>query len=123
MSHQAFGILPKIREVDQLITTEVQETLREIHPELCFYGLTGHPMRHNKKPTEGTAERFGALQGNFSGIGRTLGVLPRSQVGSDDVLDAYAAAWTAVRIADTGAKRRPLRPPIDTKGLRMEWWY
>jgi len=123
MSHQAFGILPKIREVDQLMTPEVQETVREIHPELCFYGLTGHPMHHNKKSTEGKAERLGALQGQFSGIGRALGVFPRSQVASDDVLDAYAAAWTALRIAESAAKRIPLRPPIDAKGLRMEMWY
>jgi predicted RNase H-like nuclease len=86
MSRQTFGILPKIREVDQLMTPEVQETVREIHPEVCFYGLTGRPMRHNKKSPEGNAERLGALQGNFSGIGRALGVFPRSQVGSDDVL-------------------------------------
>ncbi len=123
MSRQAFGILPKIREVDQLMTPEAQETVREIHPELCFYGLTGHPMRHNKRLTEGKAERLGALQGRFSGIERALGVFPRFQVGSDDVLDAYAAAWTAQRIADNAAKRIPSRPPIDAKGLRMEMWY
>ena len=123
MSHQAFGILPKIRKVDELMTPEVQETVREIHPELCFYGLTGYRMRHNKKSTEGRAERLIALQGRFSGIGRALGAFPRSQVGSDDVLDAYAAAWTALRIAENVAKRIPPRPPIDAKGLQMEMWY
>ncbi len=123
MSRQAFGLLPKIREVDQLMIPEVQERVREIHPELCFYGLTGYPMRHNKKSTEGTAERLGALQGNFSGIGRALGLFPRSQVASDDVLDAYAAAWTALRITENSAKCVPLRPRIDAKGLRMEMWY
>ncbi len=123
MSRQAFGILPKIREVDPLMTPEVQETVREIHPELCFYGLTGHPMRHNKRLTEGKAERLGALQGRFSGIERALGVFPRSRVGSDDVLDAYAAAWTALGIAENAARRIPPRPPIDAKGLRMEMWY
>jgi predicted RNase H-like nuclease len=110
MSHQAFGILPKIREVDQLMTPEVQETVREIHPELCFYGLTGNPMSHNKKSTEGKAERLEALQDHFSRIGRALGVFPHTQVGSDDVLDAYAAAWTALRIAENNAKRIPPRP-------------
>ncbi len=123
MSRQAFSLLPKIREVDQLMAPEVQETVREIHPEICFYGLTGQPMRHNKKSTEGKAQRLRALQGSFSGIGRALGVFPRSQVASDDVLDAYAAAWTALRIADNAAKRIPPRPPIDAKGLRMEMWY
>src|SRR3712207_8341005 len=38
-----------------------------------------------------------------------------SQVGSDDVLDAYAAAWTALRIAENAARRIPARPPIDVK--------
>ncbi len=92
-------------------------------PELCFYGLTGYPMRHNKKSAEGEAERLRALQDSFSGIGRALGLFPRSRVGSDDVLDAYAAACTALRIADNASKRIPLRPPIDAKGLRMEMWY
>jgi predicted RNase H-like nuclease len=123
MSRQAFGILPKIREVDQLMTPKVQETVHEIHPELCFYGMTGYPIRHNKKSTDGKAERLRALQDSFSGIGRALGVFPRSQVGGDDVLDAYAAAWSALRIAETAAERTPPRPPIDAKGLRMEMWY
>jgi predicted RNase H-like nuclease len=123
MSHQAFGILPKIREVDELMTPEVQVTVREIHPELCFYGLSGHSMRHNKKSADGKAERLNALQESFSGIGQALSKFSRSQVGSDDVLDAYAAAWTALRITDNAAKRIPSRPPIDSKGLRMEMWY
>lgn len=123
MSRQAFGILPKIREVDQLMTPDLQETVREVHPEVCFYGLTGYPMRYKKKSTDGKAERLSAFRGRFSGIGKALNMFPRSQVASDDILDAYAAAWTALRIAENGAKRIPSRPPIDAKGLRMEMWY
>jgi predicted RNase H-like nuclease len=80
-------------------------------------------MHHNKKSTEGKAERLRALQDHFSDIARALGVFPRSRVASDDVLDAYAAAWTALRIAENAARRIPPRPPIDAKGLRMEMWY
>ena len=123
MSHQAFGILPKIREVDQLTSPELQETVHEVHPELCFYGLTGKPMDHKKKSTEGKAQRLRALHNSFPGVARALGRFPRSQVASDDILDAYAAVWTAVRIADNSAKRIPARPPIDAKRLRMEMWY
>lgn len=123
MSRQAFSILPKIREVDDLMTPEVQGTVHEVHPEVCFYGLTGNPMSHNKKSTDGKVERLSVLQGHFIGIGRALNMFPRSQVASDDVLDAYAAAWTALRIAENGAKRIPPRPSIDAKGLRMEMWY
>ena len=77
----------------------------------------------NKKSTDGKAERLSALQDRFSGIGRALGMFPRLQVASDDVLDAYAAAWIALRIAENGAKRIPEHPSIDAKGLRMEMWY
>jgi predicted RNase H-like nuclease len=123
MSRQAFGILPKIREVDQLITPELQKTVREVHPEVCFYGLAGYPLRYKKKSTEGSAERLSAVQGRFSGIGRALSMFPRVQVASDDVLDAYAAAWTALGIIENAANRIPPHPPIDAKGLRMEMWY
>ena len=123
MSRQAFGILPKIREVDQLMTPEAQETVHEIHPEVCFYGLTGYPMRHNKKSTDGKAERLSALRGRFSHIGGASGKLPGSGVADDDILDAYAAAWTALRLAKNTANRIPLHPPTDAKSLRMEMWY
>jgi len=77
----------------------------------------------NKKSTDGKEERLSALQDRFSDIGRALGMFPRLQVASDDVLDAYAAAWTALRITENGAKRIPEHPSIDAKGLRMEMWY
>jgi predicted RNase H-like nuclease len=101
----------------------MQETVREIHPELCFYGFTGRPMDHKKKSAEGKAERLRTLQDSFPGVTRALGRFPRSRVAGDDVLDAYAAVWTAVRIAENSAKRIPTRPPIDAKGLKMEMWY
>ena len=82
MSHQAVGILPKIREVDQLMTPEAQETVREIHPGLCFYGLTGHPMRHKKKSTEGKAERLGALQDLFPASHERLACSPAPKLGA-----------------------------------------
>jgi predicted RNase H-like nuclease len=44
---------------------------------------------------------------------------PRSQAGPDDVLDAYACAWTAARIFRGGAISFPADVPVDAKGLRM----
>ncbi|CAN5894254.1 hypothetical protein BH18ACT11_BH18ACT11_14100 [soil metagenome] len=123
MSHQAFGILPKIREVDQLMTPDVQKTVHEVHPELCFYGMTGIPMDYKKKSAQGKAQRRRALHDSFPGVARALDRYPRSQVASDDVLDAYAAAWTALRIADNTAACIPERSPIDARDLRMEMWY
>lgn len=48
VSRQAFGILPKIREVDRLITPALQSRVHEAHPELAFQALTGSPLRDNK---------------------------------------------------------------------------
>lgn len=61
LSIQAFGILPKIREVDRLMTPELQTLVYEAHPELEFRALAGYPMRFNKKTVRGRYERLHAL--------------------------------------------------------------
>lgn len=52
LSKQAFGILPKIREIDELLQDhqELRSRVYEVHPELCFRRLAGAPMRHPKNP-------------------------------------------------------------------------
>src|SRR5262245_28307706 len=54
---QAFNILPKIREVDWLMTPELQTCIHEAHPELSFRSVTGTPMPYNKKMAAGYRER------------------------------------------------------------------
>lgn len=56
-------------------------------------------------------------------IDAALAKYPRKEVDYDDVIDAYAALWTALRIFDDQAKRIPKNPSTDSKGLRMEMWY
>jgi predicted RNase H-like nuclease len=43
LSRQAFGLLPRIGEVDELMTPDRQRHLVEIHPEVCFTVLAGSP--------------------------------------------------------------------------------
>ena len=129
VSIQAFGILPKIREVDGLMTPAVQRRVREGHPELAFRSLTGAPMQHNKKTRLGREERIQALERieMFQTLRHTLDIVSatyrRSQVGVDDLLDACVLAWVAARIANAQATCQPAEPPVDQKGLRMEMWY
>ena len=131
LSIQAYGILPKIREVDRLMTPELQKVIHEAHPELAFMALAGHPMRFNKKTPRGQRERVRALKRArrhfFQGIRRTfvdgLKAFTRRQVAPDDVLDACALAYTALRIADGKAQRVPPYPAIDPRGIRMEIWH
>ena len=131
MSRQAFGILPKIREVDQLMTPALQDRVYEAHPELAFLSLAGHPMRHNKKTRAGREERLHALTRavNISlprlrrATVRALAPFTRSQVGPDDLLDAYVLVRTAWRISNAQANCLPAYPPVDARGLRMEIWF
>lgn len=97
LSQQAWGIARKIKQVDDAITPECQRWAFEVHPEVCFWALNErHPMQYNKKTKEGAAERIVLLRRVFPQIEAHLVNRPRG-VGADDLLDAAAAAWTALR--------------------------
>jgi predicted RNase H-like nuclease len=50
ISKQTFAILPKIKEIDELLRTrqELRRVVREVHPEVCFCELVGAPLNHRK---------------------------------------------------------------------------
>ncbi|MGH3145857.1 MAG: DUF429 domain-containing protein, partial [Rubrobacter sp.] len=99
---QAWGIVPKIREVDELlqIEPEYQEWVQEVHPEVCFLAWSGRLM-HGKQSAAGQVERFKLVREQFPDVERAvledLGSI--GKVDLTDVLDAYAALWTALRRA------------------------
>jgi len=45
------------------------------------------------------------------------------EVASDDILDAFAALWTAERIINRDAQSLPEEPPVDSAGLPMRIVY
>lgn len=56
ISRQTFGILSKIREVDNLMTTDLQLRVRESHPELSFAALNqGRPVVGRRKRAKDAA--------------------------------------------------------------------
>jgi len=119
---QAFNIHGKIREVDALVTPDLQARVREVHPELCFTAMRGAPCAWSKRTAAGAAERWAALRAGCVWLARDGGP-PRPPAGAapDDLLDALAAAWTAVRIANGTAESIPEDgPELDPRGLRME---
>jgi len=131
LSMQGFNILPKIREVDRVMTPVLQQRVYEAHPELAFQALAGQPIQNRKKTVAGREERLRALENIpsplFHGI-RTafrhiLRVCKRADVAPDDILDAYVLVWTALRIWRAQAQRVPRSPQLDARGLRMEIWY
>jgi predicted RNase H-like nuclease len=124
ISRQCYGLFPKFREVDKAMTPKLQERVREVHPELCFFEMNGGKSLPESKTTpEGLRHRLELIR--FSGflqIGDWLHRYPNTQVAPDDVLDACAACWTAERIHRGIAKQIPVNPEMDTHGLRMEMW-
>jgi predicted RNase H-like nuclease len=122
LSQQAWGIAPKIKQVDDAITPECQRWAFEVHPEVCFWALNLHrPMVHNKKTKEGVTERIAVLRRVFPEIEIHLADRP-ARVGADDLLDAAAAAWTALRWHRNEAEF-VCTSEADQKGLEVTIYY
>lgn len=122
LSQQAFGIIPKIKQMDDAITPDCQQWAFEVHPEVCFWALNERrPMKYNKKSTDGYAERIALLRPVFPQIERHLFNRPLG-VATDDLLDAAAAAWTALRLHQEEAEC-VCTPERDEKGLEVTIYY
>ena len=123
LSKQAHAIMWRIREVDEMLRAEpeLQGRVREIHPEVCFCAWAGRPMRHAKRTVEGRAERLALVNEHFRDAFDDLRPsIAQRLAADDDLLDAFAALWTAERILRGEARTVPRVPPEDRYGLRME---
>lgn len=127
VSKQCFMLFPKIREIDSVITPDLQSRVWEVHPELCFWAMNGgQPVPLAKKiksrpNPDGMALRRELLARNGFPIDRPqYPSWPKSQVAEDDILDACACAWSAARIARGKHICLPAKPEFDDHGLRMQ---
>ncbi len=117
-SKQVAAILPKIREVDEAMTGDLQQRIREGHPEISFAMMNdGRPMTFPKKTKEGQSERLDLLVPYFPDIQRHLQAVRGASV---DILDAYSCLWTAQRVATNQSKSFPKDRIQDTVGLYMK---
>ena len=124
ISKQMFHLFAKIREVDGAITA--QTSVFECHPEAAFWAMNEQtPLAEPKKlrnrlHAAGIEKRQALLTTHgFSESFLREARFPRSQAGTDDVLDACACSWTAARIFRGEAICFPAQFPVDAKGLRM----
>ena len=89
---QTLNLLPRIEDVDGVMTPELQSRVFEVHPELSFAAMAGgSPV-----------------------------LTPKRTAAGDDLLDACALAWSARRVADGTASSLPHPPSLDARGLSME---
>jgi len=128
LSRQTWNIVPKIREVDEFLAAnpQAQAVIRETHPEVCFWAFAGHPMAYNKKTAAGFAERKSVLKAIYPDtddiIKAALVTYKGISVARDDILDALAAAVTAL-LGDARLVSLPEEPERDARGLPMEIVY
>ena len=89
---QSFAIWPKIRELD-LLARSHPSLFVEVHPECSFAKMTGEiPPTKHREPGKNFRRRA---------VAEHFGSVPPSPRGAkdDDVLDAYAVLWSALRVA------------------------
>jgi predicted RNase H-like nuclease len=113
---QTLNLLPRIEDVDAVMTPELQSRVFEVHPELSFGAMAGgFPVLIPKHSAAGSKERRALLQ-------RAGVCVPERPAGSaaDDLLDACALMWSARRIAGGTASHVPDPPSWDSRGLSME---
>lgn len=129
LSKQSWGLIPKIRQVDQLLLNDdfARSCIKEVHPEVCFWALNGfRPMRYAKRGQAGFRERLGVLHRAYPASGDivnyTLSEFRRREVAGDDILDALVAAVTA-SAAEKGLTPIPQEAEYDSEGLPMEIVY
>ncbi len=123
MSHQAFNILAKVREVDAVMASNpaLQARVREASPELSFATWNGGvPMQHRKTRPEGRNERAALIDAAWPGARARVWSVVRGLAAADDLHDAFATMWTARRVRDGVARAVPAVPVMDAHGLRME---
>ncbi len=109
LSRQAYHLRAKVLEVEAWRATTAVDAF-EVHPELAFAVLLGHPATHSKKSWAGAAERQEALAAAGLAVRAVSAAAGRATV--DDVLDAVVAAWSATRIERGEAVRFPADPAV-----------
>jgi predicted RNase H-like nuclease len=125
MSIECFNIMPKIRQVDALMTPARQAFVREVHPELVFALASGRPrgLVEPKRTAAGERVRLRLLRRaaprfDPAAVRAQLGL---ASVARDDVVDAVACLVAARRMSEGKALVLPAGGvERDSRGLRME---
>lgn len=123
VSCQLFCLLPKIRQVDEFMTSDRQTQVRETHPELIFQRLNKGAPLPSKKSHHGIQLRRRILLDNgFASIDAWLDKRTGMGAKPDDILDACACAVAAKEPSEERRLPKKRQAP-DSKGLKMEIWF
>ena len=137
LSSQAWGLIPRIREVDRLLRdgVDIESVILESHPEVCFTALgdgESLPSKHDDDGIEARLAILGSIDDSLVDIyeqfeaslieeqptwARRIGASNR-----DDLLDAMVLALTAT-LGGEDLRTLPESPPLDAEGLPMQIVY
>jgi predicted RNase H-like nuclease len=95
ISLQTFNIIAKIAELDRLVSSVDHDRVVEVHPECSFKMLNNNGDLPPKRTPVGKTLRRKLLTEHFEKIPSHA---PRG-AAIDDVHDAYAVLWSAMRFA------------------------
>jgi predicted RNase H-like nuclease len=119
VSAQAYALREKVLQVDAWVRGRPGTRVIEVHPEVSFARMAGAPLLARKKDTDGVRARREALAAHgivappwYRGAG----------FGEDDLLDACAVAWTAVRHALGVSESYPDVPEVFSDGIPAAIW-
>ena len=100
ISRQSWSIVPKIREVDEFMSSnpEMKGFLVEHHPELCFLRLLGTPCKYNKREQLGENQRIAVLKKHMDILSLVGNHTYSSRdVARDDIIDAAVLAFVGLK--------------------------
>jgi predicted RNase H-like nuclease len=113
-----WGIVPKMREVDALLTPAHAGRVREFHPELAWERLAGRLLAP-KRSAAGALERIRLLDRHYPAwAAEPVTLQPRGRtLALDDLLDAAVGLRVAQGIIEETAHRAP-----DDRGGAAIWY-
>lgn len=113
VSSEAWELRRRIQELDAWVRQDLPAVVVETHPEAAFATMAGAPLASRRRTGDGSAERRAVLA--------TGGVYAPTTaphgIGTDDVLDACAAAWSAHRVKNGEATTFPEEPQRHSDGI------
>ena len=120
-SRQAWGLREKLLPANELYA-RLPGRLFEVHPEISFAELNGGaPVAAGKKTWNGQMARRALLA--RAGISLPGDLADTGSAPPDDILDAAAVAWSAVRIASGRASSLPHPPQAGADGAAIAIWF
>ena len=119
VSRQAYALRPRILELD-VWARRAGLVVVEAHPEVSFATLAGGPLAEGKKTWAGAMRRRRLLAEVGLPVPDDLG--EAGAAGVDDVLDATAVAWTALRVGRGQAVSFPGLPQRFGDGHSAAIW-